>query len=134
MDMEIVFSGGKKVEALFKGFRIKTDQSKKHGGEALFPAPFDLFLASLGTCSGIYVLNFCQERNIPADKIKLVLVTQKEPPSRMIKKIEIEIRLPSDFPVKYKAALVRAAELCTVTKHLYDPPKMLVEAKFRDEV
>ncbi|MEA3493009.1 MAG: OsmC family protein [Candidatus Margulisiibacteriota bacterium] len=130
-DMEIVFPGGRKVNALYKGFTIQTDQAIYAGGEGSAPAPFDLFLASLGTCAGIYVLRFCQERNIPSGKIKLILNTERDKKSRMIGKIKIEIQLPSGFPVKYKEAVVKAAELCAVTKHLYNPPVFDVRAKIK---
>jgi putative redox protein len=132
MDMEIVFPGGQKVDTLYKGFTIRTDQPKHAGGEGSAPAPFDLFLASLGTCTGIYVLNFCQERSIPADRIRLVLNTERNRQTRMIRKIKIEIQLPAGFPAKYKEAVVKAAELCTVTKHLFNPPEMVVEAKIHE--
>lgn len=128
-NMEIIFPGGKKVDAFYKGFKIETDQPDRSGGKGLAPAPFDLFLTSIGTCAGIYVLSFCQERNIPTNKIKLILRTERNRESWMITKIEIEIQLPSSFPVKYKEAVIKAAELCTVTKHLYNPPVFEVYAK-----
>ena len=130
-DMEIIFPGGKKVDALYKGFEIKTDQSRRSGGEGSAPAPFDLFLTSIGTCAGIYVLSFCQERDIPADKIKLILHTERDRESWMITEIKIEIQLSPEFPAKYKEAVVKAAELCTVTKHLYDPPAVNVCAEIK---
>jgi len=129
--MEIVFPGGKKVDALYKGFRIKTDQSKRNGGDGSEPAPFDLFLSSLGTCAGIYVLNFCQKRNIPTEKIKLLLHIDRNPETWMITKIGIEIQLPPEFPAKYKEAVIKAAELCTVTKHLFKPPKIEVSVNLK---
>ncbi len=124
MDMEIVFTGNKKVEALYKGFVIKTDQSTRHGGEASAPAPFDLFLVSLGTCGGIYVLNFCQERGIPTDRIKIFLSTEKDDATHKISKISLKIDLPPDFPQKYKKAVVKAAGLCTVKKVMQNPPEL----------
>ena len=69
--MEIVSPGGKKVNALYKSFTIRTDQSKEYGGEESAPEPFDMFLASIGTCAGINVVVFCQKRGIPTKKIKL---------------------------------------------------------------
>ena len=130
-DMEIIFPGGKKVDALYKGFEIKTDQSKRSGGEGSAPAPFDLFLTSIGTCAGIYVLSFCQERDIPADKIKLILRTERDRESWMITEIKIEIQLPPEFPEKYKEAVVKAAELCTVTKHMYNPPAINIYTEIK---
>ncbi len=131
-DMEIVFPGGKKVDAFYKGFKIETDQSERSGGRGSAPAPFDLFLTSIGTCAGIYVLSFCQERNIRSDEMKLILSTERDQKSKMINIIKIEIQLPSEFPVKYKEAIVKAAELCTVTKHLYNPPVFDVCTKIQE--
>lgn len=124
MDMEISFPGGKKVDALYKGFTIKTDQSPFSGGEGSAPAPFDLFLASFGTCAGIYVLSFCQQRSIPTDGIKLIQRMEKDSERRMIRKIEIEIQLPPSFPEKYRQAVVKAAHLCAIEKHLEEPPRV----------
>ena len=122
MDMEIVFPGGKRVDAIYKGFTINTDQSKHAGGDGSAPAPFDLFLASIGTCVGIYILVFCQERNIPAEDIKLILRTEKNIGTGIIGKITIEIQLPPEFPERYKKSVIRSAELCSVKKHMEKPP------------
>ena len=122
MDMEVVFPGGKRVNAIYKGFTIETDQSKKDGGEGSAPAPFDLFLASLGTCTGIYALLFCQARHIPTEELKLSLHSERNSESRMIEKIAIEIQLPPEFPEKYREAMIRVAGKCSVKKHLENPP------------
>lgn len=122
MDMEITFPGGKKVNAIYKGFTIKTDQPEHSGGEGLAPAPFDLFLASIGTCAGIYVLSFCQARNIPVEGVRLIQCTESNPETKMIDRITIEIQLPPGFPEKYGKALVRSAEFCAVKKHIHNPP------------
>jgi len=122
MDMEIIFPEGKKVNALYRGFTIKTDQSPDNGGEGSAPTPFDLFLASIGTCTGIYVLLFCQARHIPTEKIKLLLRTERDKKTRMINKITIEIQLPPEFPEKYREQVIRVAGKCSVKKHLENPP------------
>lgn len=129
MDMEIQFPGGKKVDALYKGFTIKTDQPKKEGGESSAPEPFSLFLTSIGTCTGIYVLDFCQNRNISTDELKMILRTEKDSETRMIKKITIEIYLPKEFPDVYKNAILKTASLCSVKKHLENPPTIDIALK-----
>lgn len=124
MDMEVTFPGGKKVDAEYKGFTIKTDQSKKEGGESSAPEPFSLFLASIGTCTGVYVLEFCKKRDIPTDDIKLVLKLNKNRELHLVDKIEIDVQVPNDFPDKYKNAIIKAASLCAVKRHLENPPKI----------
>ena len=120
--MEIVFPDGKKVDALYQGFTIQTDQIKKAGGEGTAPEPFDLFLASIGTCAGIYVLNFCKERKISTDGLKMQLNIRKNKETRLIDKISIKIHLPSEFPEKYIKAIIKSVDHCAVKAHMVDAP------------
>jgi len=126
MDMKITFSGGKKVTAEYNGFTHKTDQPLDAGGENSAPSPFELFLAALGTCAGFYVLSFCQQRGIDMAGIELRQSMEPDPQTHLIGRIDIEIVLPASFPEKYRAAVVQAAQLCTVKKHLENPPKFNV--------
>lgn len=126
-EMEIVFPGNKKVDAIFNGTIVKTDQPLQAGGDGTAPAPFDLFLASIGTCAGIYVLGFCQARGIPTDGIKLIQRMNYNYQKRLFDRIEVEIQLPSDFPEKYKGAVIHAADNCAVKKHLLNPPEIIVK-------
>jgi ribosomal protein S12 methylthiotransferase accessory factor len=128
-DIKVTFPGGKRVDAEYKGFAIKTDQPVYAGGEGSAPAPFDLFLASIATCSGIYVLSFCQERGIPTEDASVVMKTEKNPETKMIGKISIEIILPPEFPEKYSKAVIRAVDTCSVKAHLFKPPAFEVETK-----
>ena len=126
MEMTISFGGGKKVNAEYKGIVIKTDQAVKSGGEGSAPEPFSLFLASIGTCAGIYVKSFCDQRDIPSDGIKLVQSMNYNPDKGLIDKIRIDIQLPEGFPDKYRDAVIKAANLCAVKKHLASPPEITV--------
>lgn len=123
MDMEITFPGGKKVSALWHGFEIATDQPKSGGGDASAPAPFDLFLASLGTCAGIFVLGFIQSRNLSTEGLKIIQSMDWDPEAHLMKKIAFKIVLPKDFPEKYRGAVMKAAEQCLVKRTLHQPPE-----------
>lgn len=124
MDMEITFPGGKKVEASFNDFTVKTDQPVSDGGSGTAPSPFDLFLASIGTCTGYYVLTFCQKNHIPTQNITLHASMPRNPKTHLIEHYDITIHVPNDFPQKYTNAVVKAAEVCTVKRHLENPPKI----------
>ena len=126
MDMEIYFPGGKRVYADYKGFTIETDQPVAGGGNDSAPAPFDLFLASIGTCAGIYALGFMQQRGIDPDGSRLTMRTHRDSNAGLIGKIDLELKLPAGFPDKYRAAIVNAMNLCTVKKHLHQPPSFEV--------
>ena len=126
MDMKITFPGGKKVNAEIDGFTHKTDQSLISGGEESAPEPFSLFLSSIGTCTGIYVLRFCQERDINTDDMEIIQSMNLNPISGMIDEIKLNIILPEGFPDKYKKAVVKTANLCAVKKHMEKPPQFII--------
>jgi ribosomal protein S12 methylthiotransferase accessory factor len=119
MDILVTFPGGKRVDAHVGSHLIRTDQPLAAGGDGSAPAPFDLFLSSLATCAGYYVLAFCQARGIPTDG--LTLVEHAGPDA-----IGLDIRLPPGFPERYREAIVRAAETCKVKKLLAHPPAITI--------
>ncbi len=129
MDMELAvsFPGKKKVDASYKGFTIKTDQPVTNGGDGSAPSPFDLFLASIGTCSGVYVLDFCTNRGISLENVRVVQTMKRDPETHMVTSVALRIELPKDFPDKYKDSLIRAVDLCTVKKHIMNPPAFTIE-------
>ncbi len=116
MELDIVFPGGQRVDAVMGNLVIPTDQN----GTA--PAPFGLFLASIGTCAGIYVLSFCRQRGLPTEGIRITQRMETNPLTRMVERVELDIQLPPDFPEKYHEAVIRAASQCAVKKHLEAPP------------
>src|SRR5512146_2128132 len=128
MDMVIDFPGGAKVDAHFSSFTISTDQPPP-GGEASAPTPFQVFLASLGTCAGIYVLNFCRKRGIATEGMRIIQRSHSDPTTGMVEKIEIEIQVPPSFPKEYYDAVIRAADLCKVKKTLAQPPQFEIVTK-----
>lgn len=121
-EMKITFPGGKRVDAFYKGFHIETDQPVYQGGEGSAPAPFDLFLVSIGTCAGIYVLSFCQNRNIPTEDLTLSMKSERNPETKRIERVVIDIHLPTGFPQKYANAVIKSVNGCAVKVHLHNPP------------
>jgi putative redox protein len=121
MEMVIDFPGGARVDAHFGAQTVRTDQPGPTGNSSA-PSPFDTFLASIGTCAGIYVLGFCNQRGLPSQGIRIVETTEVDPATGMVGKIRLDIQVPPDFPEKYKPALIRAADQCHVKKHLEHPP------------
>lgn len=128
MEMKIDFAGGKRVNSTYKGFTVETDQPQSEGGEGAAPEPFDLFLASIGTCAGVFVVYFCESRDIPTDGIRMELRFERNEQSHLMEKIDLDIHLPPEFPAKYRKAVVRAAEMCTVKRTLINPPDIRVNA------
>lgn len=128
MEILIDFPGGSRVDAHFGKFTVPTDQPPM----ASAPTPFDLFLSSIGTCAGIYVLGFCQQRGLPTEGIQIIQRMHPDPTTGMIGQIDIDILVPPTFPEKYRDSLIRSAELCKVKKHLEKPPTFKVTTTVAD--
>jgi putative redox protein len=118
------------VNAEFNGFTINTDQAVKDGGEGSAPSPYEYFLASIGTCAGIYVHSFCEKRKIPTADISLmqrIEYRKTDEGKSVLEKIVIEIIVPPAFPEKYHQALIKVADQCAVKKTIVNPPKFEVK-------
>lgn len=129
MEMRITFPGNKQVAAEFGGFTVLTDQPKEAGGDGAAPAPFELFLASLGTCAGVFALSFCRKRGIATDGLALVETIIWDEAEHRVAKVALDITLPAGFPEKYRESIVAAVNLCTVKKHLLRPPEFEVRTR-----
>ncbi|MGE5463584.1 MAG: OsmC family protein, partial [Syntrophothermus sp.] len=89
MEMLIDFPGGSRVDAHFGDFTVPTDQPPA----ASAPAPFEIFLASIGTCAGIYVLGFCKQRGLSTEGIQIVQRNHSSPTTGMVDQIDLEIQI-----------------------------------------
>jgi ribosomal protein S12 methylthiotransferase accessory factor len=47
---------------------------------------------------------------------------------KRLSRVTIDITLPPGFPEKYRNAIVKTAELCTVKKVIMDPPEFVITA------
>lgn len=125
-DITVSFPGGKRVDAHYDGCTVQTDQSERNGGEGVAPEPFDLFFVSMATCVGIYVLEFCTTRDLSVEGLDVHLYSKFDPEEKRYPKIGIDITLPEGFPEKYRKAVWRTANLCTVKKHILTPPEFSI--------
>ncbi|HOW89005.1 MAG TPA: OsmC family protein [Elusimicrobiales bacterium] len=126
--MQITFGGNKKINASVHGFEIRTDQPAAAGGDGSAPTPFDLFLASLGTCAGIFAVGFLQSRKLSTEGFKIDMSFEWDEGAHLIRKVGMKVTLPENFPPQYKAALIKSMELCTVKRHLAEPPRFEITA------
>lgn len=122
MELMVDFPGGLKVDAHFNGFTVSSDQPANSGGDDSAPAPYLLFMASIGNCAGFYVLNYCKKHELSTDGIRVVQRVTMNHETHMAEAIEIEIQVPESFPAKYYDALIRSADLCKVKQSIATPP------------
>lgn len=126
--IHVDFSGGKRVDARIDDRTIPTDQKAENGGNGSAPEPFDLFLASIATCAGIYALEFCQARDLSTDGMQITMACDFDENETTCRRVRISLKVPSRFPEKYKRAIVRVMDKCSVKRHILNPPEFSVEA------
>jgi ribosomal protein S12 methylthiotransferase accessory factor len=125
-ELKVVFGENYRIDVDYKGFTIKTDQPVHDGGDGTAPSPFDYFLVSLASCAGFYALAFCRERKIPVEGLGVAMTTERGEVSKMIDKITIAVTPPAGFPEKYRSALLKSVDHCTVKAHMMRPPQFEV--------
>jgi len=122
MDVEIRFPGEKRIEAQLKGQSMVTGKEGDDASEGAGIEPLDLFFVSLGLCAGKYVMAFCQSRDIPYKEAKVKMETVWDEKKKLHTNVVLKIQLPVDFPAKYKKAILKAVDLCSVKRHILEPP------------
>jgi len=128
MEIRIGFPGGLRVDAAVGDLVVRTDQAVANGGEGSAPEPFTLFLASIGTCAGVYALSYCRHHKLPTEGLSVTQHVLRDAAGRRVERIEIEIRAPAGFPERHLKAMERSADLCAVKRAILSPPEFTVRA------
>lgn len=125
--IRVSFPGNKKVDALLKsGHVVHTDQPAKAGGDDTAPSPYELFLASLAACAGYFAQEFLASRGLSPDGVELRMEYERDPETHLVSRVGFHLALPPSFPEKYKGAIVRAMDQCTVKRQIARPPEFSV--------
>lgn len=127
MEMKIEHSGGMQFKAKVRSHTVIIDQPKDGGGKDEGPTPPELFVASLGSCIGVYALWFCQKRKIPSEGMAINITWTKSatPPAR-IDKIDAQIILPKGCPPEHQAGLVEQVSKCLVHNSITHAPDIKI--------
>lgn len=121
----VTLPGRRRVDARVGGHTIHTDQPVSNGGEDAAPAPFDVFLASMGACAGIFIQGFCAKRGISYENIRIVERPEYDADG-ILRAVDFDIQLPAAFPEKYREPLVRVVEQCSVKRAIQAQPSFRV--------
>ena len=115
----VTFPGNKKVDVEFNNFTIKTDQTKKNGGDETAPEPFAIFIASLGACAGIYAKSFCDVRKLSTDHMHLFVEVVFKKGQKLMEQVNITLHVDEKFPEKYINPIIKSMTSCAVKNQLH---------------
>jgi uncharacterized OsmC-like protein len=127
MEMKIAYRSGKKFIATCRGKQMVIDQPLESNGTDAGMTPPEAFIVSLGSCMGIYVLNYCKRAKInPSDMILSMEWSKDKNPAR-ISKIKVEIKLPKGEIKNRSDAILKTANHCLVHQTLLQPPELEIK-------
>ena len=88
------YKGDMLFESRLGNHRVLVDVPTSMGGSDRAPTPPEYFIASLGSCVGAFVVNYCQQAGLDAAGLKVDVAFDKaEDPTRLTNQ-KISITLP----------------------------------------
>lgn len=121
-ELRMSFPGGRKVQVQLGHHVVLTDQPKEKGGDDEAPSPYSLFIASIGACAGFYALAFCQARQISTEGLEVVAIPRSE--EHVLAAVDIQVTLPPDFPERYRGAILKSIDQCSVKRSIEAQPRL----------
>ena len=114
-EMQVEYKGGWEFRADSRSHSIIIDLPAQMKGEDKGMTPPELFIASLASCVGVYVVDYCKAQNISTDGLKVVANYEdvEGGPAR-IGKISLEIVMPGGVPQEHRNPLMKMAAQCKV--------------------
>ena len=108
--------------------QLIADEPKSFGGTDQGPNPYELLLASLGSCTSMTIRMYANKKKMALDDVSITLTHERihaadcadcEASTGFIEVINKEIQLAGDLTDEDKAQLIRIADRCPVHKTLH---------------
>ncbi len=123
-ELIVAFRGGIGFDVSARQHKMTIDLSKEKGGEDLGFNPPEVFMASLGSCIGVYVARYCQNVKLDASGLKISVSWKLSDDKTWINEISAKVSLPNaDLGARGKAVL-EVAKHCLIHNTILNSPKI----------
>lgn len=113
------------VQTELEGFKFITEPPVARGGSGEYPQATRMAVAALLNCMFTGFKSFCEARNLDSDQLELSFEGDLQ--EGVLENIRLRLKLPENFPDKYRPALDKVLEGCTVKKIMNHLPDFRVE-------
>lgn len=109
---------------------VTIDLPVHSGGTDQGMTPPDLFVSALGSCIGVYVVDYCERVDIPYEGLCVHLEWKITENPKRIGKLNVDVELPFvAMTPEYEAGLRGATERCLLHNTLNHAPKMMLNLR-----
>ena len=131
-EVKVKYLGNMGFQALAGEHAFKIDLPKDKEGGDLGMAPPEVFMASLGSCIGVYITRYCQASKLNTDGMEIRLSWSLSDDKTKIKIINVKIELPNAEVGRRRDALLKVAHHCLIHNTILNPPEIKMTLKSYD--
>jgi putative redox protein len=114
---------GVQFEAEARGHKLICDQPRENGGDDSGMTPPELLLASLGTCSAYYALQYLKSRSLPTAALSVKVSAEKAQQPARLGTFRIDVEIPA-LEDRHVEGIKRAIEKCLIHNTLMHTPQV----------
>lgn len=115
--MNITFEGKAKVIADFEGYQTITDLITSMGGDGDALNPFQLFLVSIGCCTGLFARQYMEKHQIDLSDKKIEISFDFNE-THDLAKVHVVLFVGQNFPAALENPLINVCKSCKVKKQI----------------
>ena len=131
-EVNVKYIGSMGFQVLASGHTFTIDLSKEKGGNDLGMNPPEVFMASLGSCIGVYIAKYCDAAKINSEGMDIFLDWSLSDDKTKIQRINVRIELPNADVGRRKDALLKVAGHCLIHNTIQNPPDISMSLKAKD--
>lgn len=119
-------TGGFRFVSDIRGHEVVVDNTVESGGTDTGPTPPELVAVALGTCVGIYAVNFCKKHHISTDEMVIHTDWDKSTDPVRIGAMAVTVILPAGVPEDKRDAFMATVRKCLVHNTLCQSPELAI--------
>ena len=126
MRMEVNYVDGARFEIGTRGHTVISDQPEPHGEDRGMTPP-ELLAGALGSCIGVFAVEYLKRNKLPQAGLKVELDWQRADKPKRIGSYVVKVSVPHPLTQRQQTSLSRIVRACTVHNTLSHPPRIDVE-------
>jgi putative redox protein len=127
MEVKITHLDHMKLAIQSRSHSIVCDLPAENGGEDTGMMPPELLLASLGSCSAVYALQYLKAHNLPDSGVEVSVTADKLAQPARLGNFRVHVVCPIALTNEQTEGLRRAVDHCMIHNTLMAPPEVRIE-------